>query len=338
MTRLYVGLEHALLVIDPEHPAPLQPLLTDHTIQAIAADPLHPERVYVAAYDGLWVTTDAGSSWRDLSNTLPNPHAMALAVSALERCDDQGAVFLGTEPSAVYRSDDGGRVWREEGQSLTTLPSATTWSFPPRPDTHHVRWIGLDPVDAARRYICIEAGALAYSTDSGIHYRDRVPGGPLDTHTFAVHPQAPGRLYAASGEWRTPGYYESRDHGETWEQPVAGLLHPYLLGLAVDSADPDRVLVSAAANAIQGNRPAQAEAHVYLREGNAAWVEVAGLPTARSVCHILVAHPTRGGSFYALSNLGLFQTMDGGHAWEQVPLTWRDEFAAMQARALLVTA
>jgi len=338
MTRLYVGLEHALLIIDPDNLSPAQPLFNDHTVQAIAADPLYPERVYVAMYDGLWSTTDAGASWRNLSDTLPTPHAMALTVSVLERYGDQGAVFLGTEQSAVYRSDDGGRVWREEGQSLITLPSATTWSFPPRPDTHHVRWIGLDPVDAARRYICIEAGALVYSTDGGIHYRDRVLGGPLDTHTFAVHPQAPGRLYAASGEWRTPGYYESRDHGETWEQPVAGLHHPYLLGLAVDSADPDRVLVSAAANAIGGNRPAQAEAHVYCREGDAAWEETTGLPTVGSVCHILAAHPTRGGTFYALSNLGLFWTEDGGHAWEQVPLTWRDEFVAMQARALLVTA
>lgn len=337
MTRLYVGLEHALLVVDPDNPSLTQPLLTEHTVQAIATDPLHPERVYVGAYDGLWLTTDAGASWRDLSGILPNPHAMALAVSQFERRGDEGVVLLGTEPSAVYRSDDGGQSWREEGQPMTSLPSATTWSFPPRPDTHHVRWIGLDPVDAARRYICIEAGALVCSTDGGTHYRDRVPGGPLDTHTFAVHPQALGRLYAASGEWRTPGYYVSHDYGETWEQPVAGLRHPYLLGLAVDSGDPDRVLISAASDAVQGNRPTHAEAHVYLREGDAAWEEVAGLPTVGSVCHILAAHPTQGGCFYALSNLGLFRTIDGGHGWERVPLIWNDAFAAMQARVLLVT-
>ena len=58
-----------------------------------------------------------------------------MAVSAAD-----GAVYAGTEPSALYRSDDGGETWHEL-ESLLELPSRPTWSFPPRPWTSHVRWI-----------------------------------------------------------------------------------------------------------------------------------------------------------------------------------------------------
>ena len=36
-----------------------------------------------------------------------------------------------------------------QSPALTELPSVPTWSFPPRPYTHHVRWIGLHPTDPA---------------------------------------------------------------------------------------------------------------------------------------------------------------------------------------------
>jgi hypothetical protein len=63
----------------------------------------------------------------------------SLAVSPVD-----GAIYAGTEPSALFRSDDGGRTWREL-RALLDLPSSPTWSFPPRPWTSHVRWIPPNP-------------------------------------------------------------------------------------------------------------------------------------------------------------------------------------------------
>jgi hypothetical protein len=56
---------------------------------------------------------------------LPRPGVFSVAVSAAE-----GAVYAGTEPSALFRSDDGGETWREL-TALLELPSRPTWSFPP---------------------------------------------------------------------------------------------------------------------------------------------------------------------------------------------------------------
>jgi len=54
-----------------------------------------------------------------------------------------GALYAGTEPSRLFVSRDGAG-W-EELEALQDIPSRERWSFPPRPWTHHVRWIAPDP-------------------------------------------------------------------------------------------------------------------------------------------------------------------------------------------------
>ena len=152
----------------------------------------------------------------------------------------QQGVYAGTEPSAVFRSDTGGDGWVDLA-GLRALPSAGTWSFPPRPHTHHVRWIEADVRVADRVFVAIEAGALVRTFDGGRTWRDRVRGGPYDTHTAVTHPLAPGRVYSAAGD----GYFESTDAGGSWRSPQDGLKHRYLVGVAVDPADPDTMIVSA---------------------------------------------------------------------------------------------
>ena len=51
------------------------------------------------------------------------------------------------EPSEVWRSADAGSAW-EQTSRLETLSSSSEWSFPPRPDTHHVRWIACHPLES----------------------------------------------------------------------------------------------------------------------------------------------------------------------------------------------
>ena len=109
--------------------------------QCLAADPSERDTVYVGLREGgVRRTTDGGRSWSDCG--LPEPAVFSVAVSAVD-----GAIYAGTEPSALYRSDDRGETWRELA-GLLELPSRPTWSFPPRPWTSHVRWIAPSPHDA----------------------------------------------------------------------------------------------------------------------------------------------------------------------------------------------
>ena len=128
---------------------------------------------------------DGGETWDDVSP--PDLDVFSLAVSPVD-----GAVYAGTEPSRLFRSDDGGESWRAL-DALLELPSRPTWSFPPRPWTSHVRWIAPSPLDAELLLVGIELGGLMRSTDGGETWVDHAPGAQRDVHSWSGIRRAPVR-------------------------------------------------------------------------------------------------------------------------------------------------
>lgn len=252
-------------------------------------------------------------------------------VTAVARHPDAGEWWAGTEPSAVYRSRSG-EAWTEL-PDLTALPSAEGWSFPPRPHTHHVRWLEPDPNAEGRLYVGIEAGALVRTDDGGRTWRDRPEGARRDNHTLSTHPDAPGRVYAAAGD----GYAESGDAGDTWTYPQSGLTHRYVWGLAVDAGDPETVLVSAADGAHDAHS-LPAESYVYRRRGDdadAGWQRVADLPDGDGTLRAVLAAGAPG-EFAALTNRGLYRSTDGGQSFERIETPWREDFIEQTPRGLVL--
>jgi photosystem II stability/assembly factor-like uncharacterized protein len=327
MMTMYLGLSGVLLVIRRVSGQWItERHLEGKMVECLAADPLRPERVYCGANgQGLWCSDDAGSSWQPVGAGIPHTAITAVSVSGIERYGGYGAVYAGTEPTTLFRSEDGGATWQDRS-SLTDLPSASSWSFPPKPWTHHTRWIELDPANPGQLWVCVEAGALVRSDDAGQTWVDRTPDGPYDTHTLRTHPQAPGRLYSAAGDgfmWPGKGYSESRDGGKTWVRIGEGLEHHYLYGLAVDSGDPDTMVVSAASSPQHAHNPRAAESAVYRRSGGGMWqVTHPTTDQAGALIYALASSATEPGIFYALNNLGLFRSPDAALSWERVPIEW----------------
>jgi hypothetical protein len=343
MTKLYVALQNTLAIVseqDNSWTVDLQ--LTGSEPQCVAVDPLRPELVYCGTFDqGLWYSHDAGKRWRHVDDGITSPHVMSVAVSSLERVGDYGVVYAGTEPSAIYRSEDAGRSWREL-TALRQLPSASSWSFPPRPYTSHIRWITPDPVREGRVFAAAEAGALVRSMDGGEHWDDRRSGGPFDTHTLIMHRLAPDRLYSAAGDgFMRPGqgFVQSDDGGDSWYRPDAGLEHHYLWSVAADPADPSTLIISAAHGPREAHDPQYAESTIYRRSGTDSWQRVHGLPEPGGLlAFALASHESEPGVFYAANNRGIFRSADGGMNWQMLPIQWPVGLTPGRAHGLAVIA
>lgn len=328
MSILYVAIEKALAVIrqhNGEWGVDLH--LTGSQPQCVAVDPSHHEHVYCGTFDqGLWQSSDSGNSWQHVGEGITHQQIMSVAVSATEQVRGYGVVYAGTEPSAIYRSEKQGKSWRDL-VALRALPSASTWSFPPRPWTSHIRWITPDPLVRGRIYAAAEAGALVRSLDGGDTWEDRKPGGPFDTHTLVMSRLAPNRLYSAAGDgFMRPGngFVQSDDGGDTWFRPDEGLGYNYLWSAAVDPADPDTLVVSAAPGPQQAHNPMSAESAIYRRSNGGVWQQVRdGLPAAHGLlASVLASNEAEPGVFYAANNKGIFRSPDAGATWEELPIPW----------------
>jgi photosystem II stability/assembly factor-like uncharacterized protein len=334
MIKLYFAIEDSLAVVTARGEDAWCDLpLTGHDVQCVAVDPLEARRVYCGTFgDGLWRSDDAGTHWRPTGQGIAHGKVLSVAVSPVERVGDHGVVYAGTEPSAIYRSEDAGETWRA-CPDLTVLPSAKEWSFPPRPETHHVRWLEPDPHQPGRLYAAIEAGALLQSPDSGATWQDRVPTGPRDTHQLLIHPAAPERLYSAAGD----GYFESYDGGGTWQSFEDGLEHRYLWSVAIDAGDPNIILISSARSARQSHYQ-PAESYIYRRVTGSSWQRVtSGLPDAADRhTALLAAHPTERGTFYAAWERDVFYSTDTGLNWTQLNVPWPKKVAINETCELAI--
>jgi photosystem II stability/assembly factor-like uncharacterized protein len=334
-----VGIQNSILVLDSSKGFRIHESLKGTNPQSIAVDPLNPDRAYCGTFgNGLWKTNDGGQTWDNIGkDVISSPYVMSVAVSSLNPSSGNrfNKVYAGTEPSAFYVSNDGGGSWKRM-DALNKLPSSKSWSFPPRPWTHHIRWIEPDENNPNYVFAAIEAGALVQSRDGGRTWIDRVEQGPYDTHTLATHPKAPKRLYSSAGD----GYFESFDYGESWNRPMGGLRHSYLYSVAVNSGDPQVVIVSASMGPGSAYSIENAESYVYRKdEDGRKWRAVSnGLPEpVGTTITILIANPKVSGEFYAVNNRGLFISTDSGDSWRKLETTWPKEYLPQTPWALAVS-
>lgn len=351
MTAAIVALRDRLLVCTGEGSDPdewtTETRLEGDDLECVAASPDAPNRVFVGTFErGLVRSSDGGETFERLGPAFgavdlpPDPTAGAGANETGREDDavmavtisphDPRVVYAGTEPSRIYRSSDGGDSWSQL-EGLTDLPSAGEWFFPPRPYTHHVRWLSVDPFDPERLYVGIEAGAFVYTPDGGETWHERPPNSRRDNHSLATHPKKDGRVYAAAGD----GYAESDDGGRSWRRPQDGLEHRYCWSVAPDPGDPDRVLLSSAHGPRTAHTASRADSYVYRKRGD-SWqrLEDRGLPTGDGVVRTVFATTGEPEIVYAVNNRGVFRTPDFGDSWSRLAIDWESELEAQTPRGL----
>lgn len=286
------------------------PVLEGVGAQCVAAD---GARVLVGTRGhGALLSVDAGATWEQVE--LPERDVFSVAISAAD-----GALYAGTEPSRLFVARDGG-TWAEL-EALQDIPSRDRWSFPPRPWTHHVRWIAPDPHRAERLLVGIELGGLMYSDDGGATFSDHRPGAKRDTHSLAWHPLAEGRAYQAAGD----GAAWSHDGGCTWEAADTGRELPYCWAVAVDPGDPARWYVSAATGPGAAHSGERARGRLYRWDD--AWQALA-LPSD-AMPYALAA--TDGELLAGMTDGQILRSRDRGESWDELDVRVDGAIPAMAA-------
>jgi photosystem II stability/assembly factor-like uncharacterized protein len=310
-------------------------VLTGCPVPMVAADPNEPDRVYAATLgQGLLRSDDGGRTFERVSS-VNSDLVWSVAVSASDRNGTRGTVYAGTQMSALYRSTDGGESF-EDLQSVQQLPNKSTWSFPPAPDTHHVHQITLSTDEPGTVVFGIELGGVFHSTDRGESWE--LTTADPDPHTLRTHPSAPGRMYEGGGA----AYFSSRDGGATWDRHLDGIRDDvrYFYSLAVDSGDPDNVLISGARDPFSGHAviPGIPVWSTVYRLVDGSWQTVQdGLPPEDGTAMGTLAAGGPGVFYYVTEPGELYRSDDGGHTFSLLD-EGPDPLRGTKARSVLVLA
>ena len=235
---------------------------------------------------------DLGASWEQPDHApvaFPERTGVALRrVWQLQPGTQPDVVWAGTEPSALFRSEDGGRTYALV-DGLWDHPHRTSWA--PGGGGQAVHTVLPDPRDPQRLVVAMSTGGVYVTADGGASWRASNTGvrayffpNPWPEFGQCVHKVArdaadPDRLYLQNHDNDT-GVLRSDDGGATWTAISEGL--PTSFGFAV-AAHPRRgdtaYVVPLVADA--DRRPADSRLRVFRTDdAGASWQALSdGLPT-----------------------------------------------------------
>jgi len=300
------------------------PAVTSGRVSDFAMHPDGWQTYYAAtASGGLWKTANGGITWAPIFD---DQGSYAIGVVELDP-NDPDTVWVGTGENnaqrsvafgdGVYRSDDGGRSWKNMGLETSG----------------HIGSIVIDPRDSDVIHVAAQGPLWNAGGERGVY--KSVDGGEnwervlaIDEHTGAnevlMHPDNPDLLLASTWQRRRhvwtlinggpgSGVHRSTDGGETWTEITAGLPSEEMgrIGLAFAPSRPDTVYAIIETDD-------EGEGVYRSTDFGVSWEKrssyVAGSP---QYYNELVADPTNPDRVYSMDTF-MHVSHDGGATFERV--------------------
>lgn len=279
----------------------------------------------------LMVSDDLGETWRETKGAR-FPHDVDASVERIWQLQpgvENGVVWAGTEPGAIFRSTDGGESF-ELVRGLWDHPHRPQWGAGYGGQAFHT--IVPDPTDPQAITAALSSGGVYRTTDGGASWTARNVGIRAEflpegqqfpefgqcVHKVARHPDRPERLFAQNHG----GVYRSDDAGDTWQEIHAGLPANFGFPIVVHPHQPDTVYVFPL-DASSGRHPVDGQAAVWRsRDAGESWEELReGLPRDFYVAVMRDAmaaddHATPG-IYFGGRNGAVWASPDEGDTWHQ---------------------
>jgi photosystem II stability/assembly factor-like uncharacterized protein len=308
--RLIVATDHGLLYLEKEGETWRETggTLDGHSFTSLT----HSSggvSLWAGATDGIWRSDDLGQTWWEANEGLSERHVRSLACHP----DDPNFVYAGTEPAAIFLSEDAGRTWSERPE-VTRLREKNAWYLPYSPRAGAIRGLAFL---GERGYAAAEQGGLLRSDDRGRTWQlaegsSGRPGGEVgqgqihsDVHSVAVHPTTPDQVIAPTGG----GLYYSYSGGRGWTR-IHG---SYCRAVWVDPQRPAHMVLGPA------NAPDRNGRVAVTIDGGDAWQEIMnGLPPSMPDYMVEQFVPMGDKLLAVLSNGELLIAPFDGFAWRRL--------------------
>ncbi len=303
-------------------------------VTAVAGIPNNIFTYYMGATGGgVWKTTDAGQSWKNVSDGHVNVGSIgAIAVSE----SDPNVVYVGTGSACprgnvsigdgIYKSTDAGKTWKHIGLKKAGQV-ARIRIHPANPDLVYAAVLGnIFGQNPERGIFRSQDGGTSW--EKVLYIDERT--GASDLAMSATNPRI---LFA--GMWqveRKPwtlidggekgGVYRSTDAGDTWEHLEKGLPEGKIgrTGVTVSPARPDRVWV------IQEGDEEEKGGLFRSEDGGDTFKKISREHKIRGRAwyyNHVVADPIDENTVYIL-NAGFHKSVDGGKNFERVKVPHGD--------------
>jgi len=266
------------------------------------------EALHIATYSGWYRFKKHDQQWMQADKALTFWKMTSLQVDP----EDARHLYIATEHSGLFITDNGGTDWRRAKPnvprltttSLLALPGmilagtvpaalycasngsgwqelegvrlgATGGSFPPSPELGaRTRFLAADDETPRRLYAAIEVGGMLLSDDGGRQWTAATKGlDDPDVHQILPSAKTQGLVVAACGE----GAYRSTNRGEDWEKVTPQGIRTFGSAVAEDG-NGTLYLAMALGRPNTWLRQERANAALFVSQDGARWdIAVEGL-------------------------------------------------------------